>query len=53
MPLDEAVTAAIHRTTRFARRQRSWFRRDHRIQWVGHPENPLALLPSPCCETGR
>lgn len=44
VPLEEAVTAAIHRTTRFARRQRSWFRRDHRIQWVGHPENPLALL---------
>jgi len=46
VPLEEAVTAAIHRTTRFARRQRSWFRRDHRIQWVGHPENPLALLPT-------
>ena len=46
VPLDEAVTAAIHRTTRFARRQRSWFRRDHRIEWVGHPENPLALLPT-------
>lgn len=44
VPLDEAVTAAIHRTTRFARRQRSWFRRDPRIRWLGHPENPLALL---------
>jgi tRNA dimethylallyltransferase len=46
VPLGEAVTAAIHRTTRFARRQRSWFRRDHRIRWLGHPENPLALLPT-------
>ncbi len=44
IPLDEAVTAAIHRTTRFARRQRSWFRRDPRIQWMAHRENPLALL---------
>ena len=44
--LDDAVTAAVNRTTRFARRQRSWFRRDPRIQWVGHPENPLAVLPT-------
>jgi tRNA dimethylallyltransferase len=43
VPLEDAVTAAVNRTTRFARRQRSWFRRDHRIQWIGHPENPLAL----------
>jgi tRNA dimethylallyltransferase len=45
VPLDEAVQAAVHRTTRFARRQRGWFRRDPRIRWVGHPENPLAILP--------
>jgi len=44
--LADAVAAAVNRTTRFARRQRSWFRRDHRIQWVGHPENPLAVLPT-------
>jgi tRNA dimethylallyltransferase len=43
VPLDDALTAAVNRTTRFARRQRSWFRRDPRIQWVGHPENPLAV----------
>jgi tRNA dimethylallyltransferase len=42
--LAEAVTAAVNRTTRLARRQRSWFRRDPRIRWLGHPENPLALL---------
>jgi tRNA dimethylallyltransferase len=45
VPLDDAVAAAVHRTTRFARRQRGWFRRDPRIRWVGHPDNPLALLP--------
>ena len=44
VPLEGAVEAAVHRTTRFARRQRSWFRRDPRIQWLAHPENPLALL---------
>ncbi|HEY5888779.1 MAG TPA: tRNA (adenosine(37)-N6)-dimethylallyltransferase MiaA, partial [Acidimicrobiales bacterium] len=43
VPRDEALTAAVNRTTRFARRQRSWFRRDPRIQWVGHTENPLAI----------
>ena len=46
VPLEEALTAAVHRTTRFARRQRGWFRRDPRIRWVGHAENPLALLPT-------
>ena len=45
-PLADAVTAAVNRTTRFARRQRSWFRRDPRIAWVGHPHNPGALLPT-------
>ncbi|HEY8058788.1 MAG TPA: tRNA (adenosine(37)-N6)-dimethylallyltransferase MiaA [Acidimicrobiales bacterium] len=43
VPLEDALTAAVNRTTRFARRQRSWFRRDPRIHWVGHPENPLAV----------
>jgi tRNA dimethylallyltransferase len=46
VPLDDALTAATHRTTRFARRQRGWFRRDPRIRWVGHADNPLALLPT-------
>jgi tRNA dimethylallyltransferase len=46
VPLDDAVAAAVQRTTRFARRQRGWFRRDPRIRWVGHAENPLALLPT-------
>lgn len=32
-PLDEALELAVNRTRRFARRQRSWFRRDPRIEW--------------------
>lgn len=30
---DEAVAATVRATRRFARRQRSWFRRDPRIRW--------------------
>jgi len=32
--LDDAFDAAIRRTRRFARRQRVWFGRDPRVQWV-------------------
>jgi tRNA dimethylallyltransferase len=32
--LAEAVAATIRATTRFARRQRSWFRRDPRVHWL-------------------
>jgi tRNA dimethylallyltransferase len=31
--LADAMDLAIHRTRRFARRQRAWFRRDPRIEW--------------------
>jgi tRNA dimethylallyltransferase len=34
LSLDEAIEAAIRRTRTFARRQRAWFRRDPRIQWL-------------------
>jgi tRNA dimethylallyltransferase len=34
LPLAEAVERAVHRTARFARRQRAWFRRDPRIAWL-------------------
>jgi len=44
--LDEAVEAATGRTRQFARRQRSWFRRDPRITWMGGPGNPVDLLPA-------
>jgi len=41
--LDDALQAALHRTRRFARRQRSWFGRDRRIAWLDGtaPENLL------------
>lgn len=32
--LDDAVDLAVRRTRQFARRQRAWFRRDHRITWL-------------------
>ena len=44
--LDEAIEAATGRTRQFARRQRSWFRRDPRITWMGGPGNPVDLLPA-------
>ena len=44
--LEEAVAAATSRTRQFARRQRSWFRRDPRITWLGAPANPVDLLPA-------
>jgi tRNA dimethylallyltransferase len=46
MGLDEALELAIRRTRRFARRQRSWFRRDPRIHWLAALDDPGALLPS-------
>jgi tRNA dimethylallyltransferase len=44
--LEKAVDDAERRTREFARRQRSWFRRDPRITWMATTENPLALLPA-------
>jgi len=32
-PLDECVSEAVTRSRRLARRQRSWFRRDPRVEW--------------------
>lgn len=43
--LDEAVDLAIRRTRRFARRQRSWFRRDPRIRWIDARDDPSSALP--------
>ena len=34
LDLDAALDLAIIRTRRFARRQRSWFRRDPRVTWL-------------------
>ena len=41
--LDEALDLAVRRTRRFARRQRSWFRRDPRVTWLG-ADDPGALV---------
>lgn len=44
--LDRARAATFAGTRRYVRRQRSWFRRDHRIQWLegGAPGLPAAAL---------
>jgi tRNA dimethylallyltransferase len=44
--LADAVAEAVRRTRRFARRQRSWFRRDPRIEWLEAANDPLDVLPS-------
>jgi tRNA dimethylallyltransferase len=46
MSLDQAVAEAVSRTRSFARRQRTWWRRDPRITWYGAEENPLAVVPA-------
>jgi tRNA dimethylallyltransferase len=43
MTLDAALEEAIGRTRRFARRQRSWFRRDPRIEWFA-ADDPAELV---------
>ena len=42
--LEEAVDLAVRRTRQFARRQRAWFRRDPRIDWVDPADAPNRLL---------
>jgi tRNA dimethylallyltransferase len=44
--LEAAVEEAIRRTRRFARRQRAWFRRDPRVEWLTVDEDPSEVLPS-------
>jgi tRNA dimethylallyltransferase len=43
--LGGCVAQVIGRTRRFARRQRSWFRRDPRVRWHGTDADPSRLLP--------
>ncbi len=38
VPLEECVRDAITQSRRLARRQRSWFRRDPRVEWMSDPE---------------
>jgi tRNA dimethylallyltransferase len=40
---DEVRAATVAATRRFARRQRSWFRRDPRIVWLDQPDVSTAL----------
>jgi len=42
---DEAYDLITRRTRSFARRQRMWFRRDPRIEWLAASCNPCALAP--------
>jgi len=42
--LEECVNEAITRSRRLARRQRSWFQRDPRIEWFEEPEHAAARL---------
>jgi len=46
MPLPDALALDVANTRRFARRQRSWFRRDPRIRWLEVEDEPLAALPA-------
>ena len=41
--LDEAIEVATTRTRKFARRQRAWFRRDPRIEWL-RADDPASLI---------
>jgi tRNA dimethylallyltransferase len=38
VPLEECVRDAITQSRRLARRQRSWFRRDPRVEWFSDPD---------------
>ena len=44
VPLADAVEQAVTHTRQFARRQRSWFRRDPRITWLDHTGDPRGVL---------
>lgn len=46
LALDAALEEAVRRTRQFARRQRSWFRRDPRIEWLTVDDDPSEVLPS-------
>ncbi len=37
----EAIAETVLLTMRFARRQRAWFRPDHRLQWLEHDDPQL------------
>jgi tRNA dimethylallyltransferase len=43
-PLDECVRDAITQSRRLARRQRSWFHRDPRVEWFSNPDDAATRL---------
>jgi tRNA dimethylallyltransferase len=43
--LDVCLDEIVRRTRSFARRQRTWFRRDPRVRWHGTADEPMRLLP--------
>ncbi len=43
-PLDECVRDAITQSRRLARRQRSWFRRDPRVEWFQNSDDAASRL---------
>lgn len=43
-PLDECVRDAITQSRRLARRQRSWFHRDPRVEWFQNPDDAASRL---------
>jgi tRNA dimethylallyltransferase len=45
-PLEVCVDQAVPRTRQMARRQRAWFRRDPRIEWLPVVSDPLEAMPS-------
>jgi len=51
--LGVCIERTVARTRQFARRQRSWFRRDPRIRWHGTPSDPERLLPGLLVELDR
>jgi tRNA dimethylallyltransferase len=44
--LADSIDEATRRTRQFARRQRAWFRRDPRIEWLEAESDPMTVLPS-------
>ncbi len=41
---EQAVEATVVATRKFARRQETWFRADHRIRWVSGPEEAVEAI---------
>lgn len=44
--IEEAINLIKLHTRQYAKRQMTWFKRDHRIQWQDRPDQPQALISS-------